>query len=355
MFPRALFFWNYVFLFLYMADFCWPERQDGNEDGLLVHMPTKHERTQSTNQQAAQETAGPAGSQPQVRHRWLRGEKQRRQNSNFCLCNQKVRREATAVWAETHQDGQQRAHKCDGGRHGGQDRVLKLLHQAARHWSSRKLRLLQQLQLCTWTGEREASRHLCDDDSDTAGRRRRSLTQHNHAFVQHVVQGPDVGGPVGMAEAPLKGEEPGQNLRELTLKQQQQHDSSILTRPPSFYTRLWWLRFVTMAMKGPKESAHTETTMPPKANRRRRLKLPQRTEPSAHKQSTSSPTGWPLNCSLGGLRFCTTFVVLSEAVAPQQEHSVGWRHVQVDVFQVEQNGKQQCPLQVLSLHNAQNM
>lgn len=99
MFPRALFFWNYVFQFLYMADFCWPERQDGYEDGLLVHMPTKHERTQSTNQQAAQETAGPAGSQPQVRHRWLRGEKRRRQNSNFCLCNQKVRREAIAVWA----------------------------------------------------------------------------------------------------------------------------------------------------------------------------------------------------------------------------------------------------------------
>lgn len=52
------------------------------------------------------------------------------------------------------------------------------------------------------------------------------------------------------------------------------------------------------------------------------------------------------------LYVCMTFVVLSEAVAPQQEHSVGWRHVQVNVLEVEQNGKQQCPLQVLSLHNA---
>lgn len=46
-----------------------------------------------------------------------------------------------------------------------------------------------------------------------------------------------------------------------------------------------------------------------------------------------------------------TFVVLSEAVAPQQEHSIGWSHIQVDVLQVEQNGEQQRPLQVLRLFN----
>lgn len=49
--------------------------------------------------------------------------------------------------------------------------------------------------------------------------RGRSLTERHQDFVQHVVQGPDVGGPVGVTEAPLKGEEPGQELRELTLKQ----------------------------------------------------------------------------------------------------------------------------------------
>lgn len=48
--------------------------------------------------------------------------------------------------------------------------------------------------------------------------RRWSLTERRQAFVQNVVEGPDVGGPVGMTEAPLKGEETGQDLRELTLK-----------------------------------------------------------------------------------------------------------------------------------------
>ena len=46
----------------------------------------------------------------------------------------------------------------------------------------------------------------------------RGLTEHRQAFVQYVVEGPDVGGPVSVTEAPLKGEEPGQDLRELTLK-----------------------------------------------------------------------------------------------------------------------------------------
>lgn len=37
-------------------------------------------------------------------------------------------------------------------------------------------------------------------------------------FVKHVVEGPDIGGPVGMTQAPFKGEELGQDLWELTLK-----------------------------------------------------------------------------------------------------------------------------------------
>lgn len=46
---------------------------------------------------------------------------------------------------------------------------------------------------------------------------------------------------------------------------------------------------------------------------------------------------------------CRTFVVLSEAVTPQQVDAVGRSHVQVDVLQVEQDREQQRPLQVLRL------
>lgn len=44
------------------------------------------------------------------------------------------------------------------------------------------------------------------------------------------------------------------------------------------------------------------------------------------------------------LLWCDTFVVLSEAVAPQQEDAVGRRYIQVDVLEVEQDGEQHCPL-----------
>lgn len=49
--------------------------------------------------------------------------------------------------------------------------------------------------------------------------RRRSLTERHQDFIQDVVEGPDVGGPVGVTEAPFEREETGQDLRQLTLKQ----------------------------------------------------------------------------------------------------------------------------------------
>lgn len=49
--------------------------------------------------------------------------------------------------APTHQDGQKGADERDGGRDGGEHRVLELLDQTARHGGLRKLRLLQQLQM----------------------------------------------------------------------------------------------------------------------------------------------------------------------------------------------------------------
>lgn len=45
-----------------------------------------------------------------------------------------------------------------------------------------------------------------------------SLTKLHQNFVKHVVEGPDIWGPVGMTQAPFEGEEPGQDLWELTLK-----------------------------------------------------------------------------------------------------------------------------------------
>ncbi|KAG7237366.1 hypothetical protein INR49_032277 [Caranx melampygus] len=49
-----------------------PEGQDGNEDGLLMHMPAKHEGAQSTEQQAAQKTPSAQRTVPYQRHSWLR-------------------------------------------------------------------------------------------------------------------------------------------------------------------------------------------------------------------------------------------------------------------------------------------
>lgn len=51
----------------------------------------------------------------------------------------------------------------------------------------------------------------------------------------------------------------------------------------------------------------------------------------------------------GGPLWCYTWIIVGEAVAPQQVDSVGRGHVQVDVLQVEQDGEQQGPLQVLRL------
>lgn len=344
---------NFLKLRDWRSDFCWPERQDGDEDGLLVHMPTKHEGTQSTNQQAAQESGRAAGSQPQMCHSWLSGRKNKGGKRSFLgfVIEDSTKQLQTCGRTPTRMDSSVHTSVTEGDTEGKTEcwnsctkpPVIEARGSAA---SSSSFSFAPE--------QVRQKRHLSDLVCSAGRRRRRSLTQHNDAFVQYIVQGPDVGGPVGVAEASLEGKEPGQNLRDLTLKQQENDCWYWLVQRLSIQD-CEGMRFVTMAIKGPKESVHTEMTMLPKANRRRRLKLPQRMEPSARNQRRSSPTGGPVKCSLSGPRFCTTFVVLREAVAPQQEHPIGWRHVQVDVFQVEQNGKQQCPLQVLSLHNTEIM
>lgn len=47
----------------------------------------------------------------------------------------------------------------------------------------------------------------------------------------------------------------------------------------------------------------------------------------------------------------STLIVLSEAVTPQQVDAISWSHVEEDVLQVEQDGEEQRPLQVLGLYN----
>lgn len=100
-----------------------------------------------------------------------------------------------------------------------------------------------------------------------------------------------------------------------------------------------------MAIKGPKDRAQTEVTMLPRANRRRGLKLLQLTEPSAL-DKLSRPEVLLWNVSRPA---CLTSVGLCEAVTPQQVDAVGRSHVQVDVLQIEQDCKEQRPLQVLRL------
>ena len=39
------------------------------------------------------------------------------------------------------------------------------------------------------------------------------LTSHRGHFIQHIVQGPEVRGPIGMAQASLEGEKSRQDLR----------------------------------------------------------------------------------------------------------------------------------------------
>lgn len=94
-------------------------------------------------------------------------------------------------------------------------------------------------------------------------------------FVKHVVEGPDIGGPVGMAQAPFKGEEPGQDLWELTLKTRESCQGvGVKSNSES-------LKYLTKAINGPKDRKQTEVTMLPRASRRSGLKPLQMTEPSA--------------------------------------------------------------------------
>lgn len=113
-----------------------------------------------------------------------------------------------------------------------------------------------------------------------AQRRRRSLTKLHQNFVQQVVQGPEIRGPVGMTKAPLKGEKPGQDLRELTLKNQQRH-----VRMQELVLNQEVVKCLTMAINGPKDRAQTEITMLPRVSKRSRLKLVQLTEPSKQKKT----------------------------------------------------------------------
>lgn len=111
-----------------------------------------------------------------------------------------------------------------------------------------------------------------------------------------------------------------------------------------------------MTTNGPKDRAKTDVTIPPRTRSRTGLKLLHLMEPSAQNHRTTSGSEpqnhrrVQQNLGAGG-----TVAVLGEAVAPQQEDAVRRRHVQEDVLQVEQDGEQQRPLQVVGLNRKQEM
>lgn len=63
----------YLVIFHYSVS-SWPERQDGDEDGLLVDVPAEHEGAESTENQAAQETPSTTRTTPDGRHGRLHGQ-----------------------------------------------------------------------------------------------------------------------------------------------------------------------------------------------------------------------------------------------------------------------------------------
>lgn len=93
--------------------------------------------------------------------------------------------------------------------------MLEFLDQPARHGSLRKLRLLQQLQ----TNSCKNKRLNAASASKASWSGGRDLTECRQDFVQSVVERPGVGGPVCVTETPFEGKEPGEDLRELTLKE----------------------------------------------------------------------------------------------------------------------------------------
>lgn len=132
-----------------------------------MDMPPEHERAQSAEEEAPQETPGAAGTPPEGRHGRLhrrqreqgRSDK-RRTNLERTAQRSSVRQKlhstderqftSTGVGAGlpgTHQDGQNSAQQGGGRRDGGEDGVLKLLNQPSCHGGARKVCLLQQLQL----------------------------------------------------------------------------------------------------------------------------------------------------------------------------------------------------------------
>ena len=135
-----------------------PQRQDGEEDGLLVDVPAEHEGAQSAEQQAAQETSSTARTPPDGRYRRLqrgRGQTEKIKVTDYRRINLRIRwklcfKSRLSSFVLTHQDGEKSADESDGGRDGREDRVVDLLNQAARHGGSRKLRLVQQLQTNAW-------------------------------------------------------------------------------------------------------------------------------------------------------------------------------------------------------------
>ena len=122
------------------------------EDRLLVHVPPKHETGPCAEGERAEEGGERVGREP-----------------------------------ELGQGGQERKkhdYSCGGGGHGREDGVVDVLHQT--------------------------SGHACG--GNIHGQLAKSLAYHSQHLVCHVIESPEVGRPIGMAETSFEGKQAREHL-----------------------------------------------------------------------------------------------------------------------------------------------
>ena len=119
-------------------------------------MPAEHEGGPGADGESSEEGGEGVGGEPELDHSW--------------------------------QDGEKGDHCSGEGRHRGEDGVADVLHQASCH---------------------------AGGDTFQVVKVAKALPSNSQALVGHIVQGPEVGRPVGVAEAAFEGEEAGEHVWQL--------------------------------------------------------------------------------------------------------------------------------------------
>ena len=119
-------------------------------------MPAEHEGGPGTDGESSEEGGEGVGGEPELDHSW--------------------------------QDGEKGDHCSGEGRHRGEDGVADVLHQASCHAGGGTFQVVKVA---------------------------KALPSNSQALVGHVVQGPEVGRPVGVAEAAFEGEKAGEHVWQL--------------------------------------------------------------------------------------------------------------------------------------------